>query len=402
MKLLTTLASGLLLTSLAMAGDWPQFRGPDGTGVSTDKGLPQTWTTTDNVKWKVETPGRSVACPIVIGKKLIVTSASGPKEERLHTQCFDAATGKLLWHRQLASTGSTVCHPTSSMAAPTACGNADGVYVLFATADLVAYDLDGNLKWYRSLVGDYPGISNSVGMASSPILHEGTLIVPMDTSGDSFIAGVDTTYGKNIWKVSRPKEINWVTPTLLKKGDSAEVVFNTTRETIAYGVADGKKAWSYATGGSEIATPIANDGQLFLPSRGNLYCLNTAGGKVTEVWKSSKLSPSSATPLIYDGRIYSLKSPSVTCGDLKTGKDLWTVRVGKGKGQFWASPIAADGKIFTFDDAGNCTVIKAGGDEGEILAVNEMKEEILGTPAIAHGCMYIRTVKGVYCIAAKP
>src|SRR5262245_57748687 len=213
-----TLLSSLLLVSFSMAGDWPQFRGPGGSGVSDEKGLPTTWGPTENVKWKVDLPGRSAASPVIFGKKVFVTAATGPRFDRLHVICLDADTGKKLWHRQFTATGNTACHPKSSMAAATPCVNADGLYCLFATADLAAFDLDGNLKWYRSLVGDYKDISNQVGMAASPVLWKDYLIVPMDTVGDSFLAAIDTKYGKNVWKVERPKDINWVTPTLRTAG----------------------------------------------------------------------------------------------------------------------------------------------------------------------------------------
>src|SRR6266516_2689074 len=135
----------LLSAGLSAAGDWPQFRGPNGSGVSDETGLPTSWSDKDNVKWKADVPGRSVSSPIVVGKKVFVTSASGPRFERLHALCLDADTGKILWHRQLTATGNTACHPKSSMAAATPCVNADGVYCLFATADLAAFDFDGNL-----------------------------------------------------------------------------------------------------------------------------------------------------------------------------------------------------------------------------------------------------------------
>ena len=144
MNLRLTLAAGLLIVGPAAAGNWTQFRGPNAAGVSDETGLPTTWGPTENVKWKADLPGRTVASPVVFGKKVFITAATGPKFERLHTLCLDADTGKVLWHRELAATGYTACHPKSSMAAPTPCVNTDGVYCLFGTADLAAYDHDGN------------------------------------------------------------------------------------------------------------------------------------------------------------------------------------------------------------------------------------------------------------------
>src|SRR5262245_33818370 len=226
MKSSSVLSCMLVLGTCAAAADWSQFRGPGGSGAADEHGLPATWSPTENVKWKVDLPGRSAASPVVFGKKVFVTAATGARMERLHVLCLDADTGKVLWHRQLTATGNTACHPKSSMAAPTPCANADGVYCLFATADLAAFDFDGNLKWYRSFTGDYPDSSNQVGMAASPVIWKDSLIVPMDNVGDSFLAALDTSYGTNIWKVPRPKDINWVTPTLRPVGDKAQIVFS--------------------------------------------------------------------------------------------------------------------------------------------------------------------------------
>jgi outer membrane protein assembly factor BamB len=399
MNIRLTLAA-LLLAAGAGLANWPQFRGPDGAGVGNEKGLPTSFSPTENVKWKADLPGRSVASPVVFGNKVFITAASGPRFERLHVVCLDADTGKKLWHRQLTATGNTACHPKSSMAAPTPCVNADGLYCLFATADLAAFDLDGNLKWYRSLVTDYPNISNQVGMAASPILWKDFLIVPMDTVGDSFLAAVDTKYGKNVWKVERPKDINWVTPTLRTVGDKAEVLFSSPKENVAYNAADGKKAWSIPGEGGQVPTAILAGDRVLLPVRGALACFKPDGNGMTEVWKQTKLSSGYTSPLLYQDRVYALRGGLLNCADVKTGKELWSERVGRGKGQFWASPIAADGKVYTFDDNGVCAVVQDG-DEPKVLAMNDMKGEIMGTPAIARGAMYIPTTTVLYCIAAS-
>ncbi len=182
---------------------------------------------------------------VVAANKVYITCSSGTRDDRLHVLCFDVTTGKQLWHRQLQGTGGTACHPKTCMAANTPAADETGVYALFATGDLVAFDADGTLRWYRSLVGDYPTITNQVGMASSPVLVKDRLIVPMDNSGDSFIAAVDTKYGKNVWKVERPRDINWVTPLVREVSGRTEVLFAGLCRThlIAYDAANGDKRW---------------------------------------------------------------------------------------------------------------------------------------------------------------
>src|SRR5262249_53280873 len=148
---------GLLLAGLGWAGDWTQFRGPDG-GVAHETGLPVKWGPEQGLRWKAELPGRGGSNPVIASGRGFVTASSGYRQNRLHVLCFDADTGQKLWERQLAATGSTACHPMTCMAAPTPVTDGQHVYALFATADLVALDRDGNLLWYRSLAGDYPTI----------------------------------------------------------------------------------------------------------------------------------------------------------------------------------------------------------------------------------------------------
>lgn len=398
MKSFNSLVLFVVTSAAVTAGDWPQFRGPNGSGVADEKNLPEKWSATENVRWKAKVPGRSVASPVVAAGRVYVASASGVNSNRLHVVCFDAKDGRELWHRELAATGNTGCHPKSSMAAPTPVANANGVFVLFATADLAAFDKDGDLKWYRSLTGDYPKIANQVGMASSPILWNDTLIVPMDSDGESFLAGVDSAYGRNLWKVERPKDINWVTPAIRKVGDKSELLFNSRFGLTAYDPGTGKKIWNYATEGNTIPTPVMMDDTILVMTRA-LECIRVKDDKPVNVWSSPKLNSGSCTPVVYRDHIYNVSGAGVlVCAD-KKGTEIWQERLKKGK--YWASPIAADGKVFVFNDEGICTVVQAGGENANVLAANELKEEIMGTPAIADGAIYIQTVTGIYCIGTK-
>src|SRR6266852_8439695 len=137
------------------AGDWPQFRGPGGSSVSEETGLPFRWSQTENVRWKADLPGRGVSCPVIAGGKVYVTACTGFQQTRLHVLCYQASTGKKLWERQLWATANTMCHDKTCMAAPTPVTDGERVYALFACGDLVALDSNGDLLWYRSLGRDY-------------------------------------------------------------------------------------------------------------------------------------------------------------------------------------------------------------------------------------------------------
>src|SRR5262245_4402795 len=173
----------LILATVAHAGDWTQFRGNGAAGVSDETGLPSTWSETENIRWKAELPGRGLSNPVIAGGRVYVTACSGQEQARLHVLCFDVRTGKKLWERQFWATGNTGCHPKTNMAAPTPVTDGERVYALFATADLACLDKNGDLLWYRSLVSDYPTLSNQVGMAASPVLCKDVLIVPMENVG---------------------------------------------------------------------------------------------------------------------------------------------------------------------------------------------------------------------------
>ncbi|MGH7170892.1 MAG: PQQ-binding-like beta-propeller repeat protein, partial [Gemmataceae bacterium] len=228
-----------------MAGDWPQFRGRGGAAVSDEKNLPVKWSTTENVRWKAELPGRGVSSPVIAAGRVYVTAASAYRQRRLRVLCFDAVTGEKLWERQLAATGSTMCHPKTSMAAPTPVTDGKSIFALFATGDLAAFSRDGDLLWYRALARDYPDITNQVGMAASPVLAGETLLLPLENAGDSFALGVDAKTGRNRWKVPRRRDINWVTPLVTRFQGKTAALFQTSGEITAYDANNGEILWSY-------------------------------------------------------------------------------------------------------------------------------------------------------------
>jgi outer membrane protein assembly factor BamB len=388
----------LLLSRPLWAGDWPQFRGPGGRAVSDETGLPVKWSDTKNVRWKAELPGRGVSSPVVADGRVYVTACSGYRQRRLHVLCLDAATGKKLWERQVASTGGTMCHPKTCMAAPTPVTDGRHVYALFATGDLASFDRDGNLLWYRSLERDYPDISNQVGMAASPVLAGQTLLLPLENAGDSFALGLDVQTGRNRWKVPRTRDINWVTPLVTRFRGKTAGLFQTAAEITAYDVESGETLWTYHGDKlGSVPSPAIADDLVIVPGNPSVALRLSEGGQPEVVWKSRKLQASYASPVVYKGRIYGMIDIGVACLDAATGEQLWKERLGTG---FSASPILADGKLYVAKEEGDTTVVQLG-DEPKILANNALNEPLLATPAISGGAIYLRTETHLYCIAAK-
>ncbi len=398
---LTSALCVLLPAAAVGADDWPQFRGPGGSGVSAETGLPVKWGPAANVRWKAELPGRGASSPVAAGGRVYVTACTGPRQERLHVLAFDAATGRRLWERQFWATGNTLCHPKTSMATPTPAADGQAVYALFASGDLVALSRDGDLLWYRALARDYPQITNQVGLAASPVLYKDVLLVPLETTGESFAAGLDRQTGRNRWKVARPRDTNWVTPLVLDNRGRAEALFLSANLVTAYDPESGKQFWDYAEEGlsptPSVPSPAAGEG---LVVTGNGVALRlpapSANGRPSVTWKSNKLRPAYASPLYYRGRLYAVNNTAtlLNCFDMKTGEILWRQRV---KGPFSASPVAGDGKVYLVNEDGLTTVV-ADGPRARVLGTNPLGEAILATPAISGGALFLRSDRHLYCV----
>lgn len=394
---LMVILTGWAGAAYAAAADWPQFRGPDGSGVSPETGLPIEWSKNQGIRWRAELPGRGPGSPVVVGDRVYVTCSSGYRDDRLHVLCFELTTGRRLWHRELRATGSTAAHPKSSMAAHTPVADETGVYALFASGDLAAFDPAGNLRWYRSLAGDYPTITNQVGMAASPVLAAGRLIVPMDNAGESFLAALDPKTGINLWKADRPRDINWTTPVIRPVGGRIEILFAAPSGLTAYDAETGSPRWSFKAGAASIPTGTHAGEFLYLPVGGvSKYRLTAAGLADPPEWVAKDLQTGYPSPLVYAGKVFAVSSQGlVGCVDARTGKLLYKERL---KGAYSASPIGADGKVYCLNEQGLCTVLDAASDTFEPLAENDLNEPTLATPAIARGLIVIRTDRALYGI----
>jgi outer membrane protein assembly factor BamB len=391
-----------LLAAIAVtagSAEWTGFRGPNSSAVSPEKGLPIKWSKTEGLRYKVDLPGRGLSNPVIAGGRIYLTSCSGYKERRLHVLCCNELTGKKLWERQFAATGSTACHPETNMAAPTPATDGKVVYALFATGDLAALDRDGTLLWYRSLVSDYPQLTNQVGMAASPVLAGNILLLALDNAGDSFAAGLDCRTGKNLWRVKRPRGINWVTPIVFTSAGQPAALFVNSTAATAFDPQTGAVRWIYeAKGLPDMTSPTQGGGTLFVPGAGGHALKPRQDGSAPEVvWRESKLAAGFPSPVYHDGRLYALTDVAAICVNAADGKELWRQRI---DGPFWGSPVIGDGKLYAVNRKGRTTVVQLG-DKPKVLARNDVGDTINATPAIANGCIYLRSDKALYCIGPK-
>ena len=440
----STTTTACLLPCLALlgpnlsAGDWPQFRGPGGAGVSDEKGLPDTWDSKTNILWTCQVPGRGWASPIVWQGRVILTSAVGaageepPKKglymggekkeppadpHRYVVLCHDHATGKPLWERTVhEAKPSTPKHVKNTFASETPATDGERIYALFGNVGLFALDMKGNPVWSKV----WPPVRTRMGwgLAASPVVHDGRVYVVNDNEDQSFIEALDAKKGDTIWRVERDEKSNWATPCIWKNEKRVEIVTAGTRKVRSYGL-DGNLLWE-AGGMSSITipTPFVKDGVLIvgsgfvMDSKQPIYAVRPgATGDITPggdgarsefiAWHDGKAAPYNPSMLAYGDHLYVLFDRGmISCHDVKTGKLVTTrKRIEQGAGEFTTSPWAYEGKVFCLNEDGDTFVFEAGPDL-ELVRKNSLGEMCCASPAISGGTLYIRTLTKLHAIRA--
>jgi outer membrane protein assembly factor BamB len=331
---------------------------------------------------------------------VIVTASSGFDQDRLHVICHAASSGEALWHRQFWATGSTSCHPKMSVATPTPASDGSRIFAFYSSNDLACLDLDGNLLWYRGLGHDFPNASNSLGMASSPVVVGETVIVQVESDADSFAAGLDVHTGETRWRIARPRAANWTSPIVWSgaTGDEPQVLLQSSKGIDALDPLTGEVAWSYREGASTIPSSVLAGERIYVPSHGITALRPVAASESPELlWREGRLPPGTASPIVLEGRIYVINNANVlVCGNLEDGKLLWRLRL---TGPFSASPVAAAGYLYFVNEEGLAQVVRPGDKAGELVSENALGEVILATPAVADGGLYVRSDGHLWKIA---
>jgi len=389
----------LLSVSPVGAADWPQFRGPGARSVAPDADLPITWSEGQNIAWRADLPGRGVSSPVVAGDRVFLTATSGYRHDRLHVLCFHAADGKRRWERQFWATGRPTTHNSISGAAPTVACDGQQVYAFFSSNDLFCLDGDGNLVWYRGLSYDYPKAGADTGMASSPLVLDGVVVVQLENQGESFAAGLDAATGETRWRLERADQASWTSPIALPGSGrrKAAVLLQSPSYVTAHDVRTGAELWRLAEGAASIASSVFSDGCLLVPMRGLPAMRLSDESPAPEIaWDANRLRPGASSPLIHDGRVYVLSNATVRCGDARTGELLWAVRL---KGTYWATPVLAGDHLYCVNQDGDMQVVKLGDTQGEVVAENRFGEAMHASPAVAGNAMYVRSDKHLWKIA---
>ncbi|QQS46564.1 MAG: PQQ-like beta-propeller repeat protein [Acidobacteriota bacterium] len=459
--------TSLFLTTGSINAQWSRFRGPNGSGVDSSTGYPVEFSAEKNMTWKAPVPfGQS--SPVVVGTRLFLTASEG---DRLITFCLDTRTGKELWRKEVRPEHSQDIYKANDPASPTPAADSTGVVAFFPDLGLVSYDNSGTLRWTYKL----GPLKNFYGMAGSPIIDHGKVILVCDQHPGAFILALNRSTGKLKWKTDRPGVgIGWATPFIYRDGGTrSDVIVLGSSRLDAYDLATGVQRWwlPLASAGS-MGTPVAGGDTLLVSTLGSnepmlgtfasalsAYDKNKDGrlsfeefsadpgfgehfgwvdenddtfidsgewqtvreygmgdwgaiaitpgksrgrlGAEAVRWRIQKNIPYVPSPLLYQGVYYMVKTGGIiTSIDPATGNILKQGRSPGALGEYYASPVAADGKVYLASTEGKISVLKAGA-EWEVLAVNDLGEEISATPALSEGRIYVRTRESLYCFSAS-
>ena len=398
---LVCLCASVFICSSAYGDNWPRWRGPDGNAVSCQSPLPEHWSKTENVRWKAAIPGEGVSSPIVWQERVFVTSALKDGKARV-VHCLDRQTGKVLWTKETPDANPETTSAVTGHAACTPVTDGAHVVAFFGNAGVVCYNFDGKQLWHRNL-GTF---DTELGFASSPIIHDGRVILVCDhdgdrfTSFDSFMLALDVATGKAVWKTERRGLFrSWSTPVVVGQSDKSQVVANGQDELRGYDPATGKQLWQYKGMTNWVTpSPVFGHGLLFVTSgrNGPVLAIKPGGaGDVKPLWQHDTAGPYVCSPLLYGDFLYVHNEQGIlSCYEAKTGKLQYRERL---DGKFSASPVAGDGKLYVTSEAGITFVIRAG-PKFEVVARNSLDEYSVASPAIAGGALFLRTEKHLYCV----
>jgi outer membrane protein assembly factor BamB len=423
--------------------NWPQFRGPHANGVA-DDAAPVTWNveTGENIRWQTSLPGLAHASPIVWEDRIYVATVVKPggkaelkvglygagdsyKEAEAHQWrllCLDGATGKVLWDklgyeavpRLERHTKATHCNSTPA---------ADGkrIVAMFGSEGLFCFDMNGQRLWHKDLgklhAGPYNATNMQWGFASSPVLHEGKVIVQCDTLSEQFLAVFDAGDGRELWRTPREEVATWSTPIVATAKNRTQIIVNGWKRIGGYDFSTGRELWWLKEGGDiPVASPILAGDLIILTSGHGKYrpmraVRLDATGDVTPsemgatndavVWCHSRKGNYVQTPIVVGDTLWGcLDNGIVTCFDVKTGKLHYEERIGGGGQGFTASPVATNGKLYFTGEQGDVFVIPAT-DKFSVLTTNKLGGLCLATPAISEGALFFRTTEKLLAVGFK-
>jgi len=434
-KYCTFLVLVLVAVSVARAGDWPQWRGPYFNGSTDEKDLPSDWSRTDKVVWSIDLAGSSAATPIIWADRVFLSGVDSDRDMLL-AMCFDRKSGKLLWRHDVAK---GISHDRrSSFAASSPVTDGKIVVFFYANGDLVCFDLNGRRQWARNLHDDYGPFAFLWTFGSSPTLFEGRLYVQVlqrdvpvrgrglkDKKNESYILAMEPGTGKTLWRQIRPSKARgesreaYSTPIPFSFNGNQQLLIAGGDALTGHDLETGKELWRWGTWNPRrithwrlVPSPVTGDGVILAcaPKNAPVYAIRPTGPGVQDdgaiVWVTSdiekQVSSDVPTPAYYDGDFFVLSDlrKYLSRVEPRTGKVKWTIQT-PGDAKYEASPLAADGKIYLINHAGEAAVIDAA--NGDVLNLIPMdkpsgREVVRASISAAYGQLFIRTTRRLYCV----
>jgi outer membrane protein assembly factor BamB len=413
---LVLLAAG----SLAHGENWPQWRGPRQDGVSIEKNLPATWSSTENIAWRMELPGPAGSTPIIWKDRIFLTSSD---KKDLVLLCADTS-GKPLWKRVLTGGNVDYRKDEGNCASQSPSTDGEHVWAMFGTGDLACFDMAGQPVWNFNVQDRYGKFQMNWGFHSSPVLDGDRLYLQLIHSNGWTIVALDKLTGDEVWKQHRSSDArgeskeSYATPFVYRDATHEFLLTHGADYIVAHRLSDGEEIWrcgglnpkgKYNNSLRLVASPVAVDGLIVVPSAKSGPVLGLrpdAQGDVTDseaarVWKWTGNSPDVPSPLVHEGLVYLCRENGVLyCVDAQSGQLLYEQRMHSDR--YRASPLYYDGKVLCISRDGTATVVKAG-REFEKLAENTLNSEaraesITASPIISDGTLYLRTFGALYAI----
>ncbi len=370
---------------------YPNFRGI--AGFAAKKNIPADWdgASGKNILWKtaVTLPGHS--SPVIWGGKVFVTGATLEKQE---VYCFDAGNGKLLWTGRVGNgTKKPRVSSETGYAASSAVTDASGVYAIFATGDVAAFDPDGRKLWEKDL-----GLpDNHYGHASSLVYYNGSILIQFDQRSSQKVMALSAKTGAILWSTNRPVKTSWSSPILVNTGRRNELITVAEPYVAAYNPANGQELWKIDCIGGEVGPSLAY-------SNGIVYAINEysklsaikTGDQPSVLWQNDELLSDIPSPAANDKYLFVATSyGTIACYDAVTGDKYWEKDLGK---NIFSSPMIVENKVYFLDIDGVMHIVSAG-KEYKLISEPRIGESAAATPAFLNGKIFIRGEVNLYCIA---
>ena len=398
------------------ASEWRAFRGADGSAASADTGVPVTWDAASGIAWKTPLPGAGSSTPVVVGNRVLVTCYSGfnvpgqprgsQEELKLHLLCLDRGSGRVLWTRDVAPKlpEQENIRDGHGYASSTPAADDTRVYAFFGKSGVLAFDHSGRQLWRADVGSNLHGW----GSGASLLLAGNLLIVNASVESERLVA-LNTATGQPAWSLGGIKE-SWNTPILARSGERGELVIAVHGKILGIDPAAGRELWSCATDIPWYMVPslVAHNGVVYaLGGRpgGGLAVRLGGRGDVTgthRIWTSRK-GGNVSSPVYHAGHLYWMHDSLgiAFCADARTGAVLYEERLPRA-GQFYGSPVLAEGRIY-YPSRGGTVYVVAARPKFELLSTNSLGERGMhnSSPAIAGGRLFIRTDRHLYCIGSR-